>query len=224
MIGAALIAGGESGLLSRTTIYRTFNQTSPGEYVSGSFLNTTSEVAVTSPPASGGLIPAGDLSSVDSSNISSYALQYKSGPGGTIASDSIHGDYYYVVYSQSVPSTRVAASVLSSSTTVYGLLALAGFVCVIAGIALAVVGALRKGNAKKTESILRTSTMRNGRRASLDDALVEQPPLCQNPLPRDGPSFCSPLEQLTHLLREHRGVRRDVHSGARNSFLRSRPL
>ena len=157
VIGVALIAGGESGLLSRTTVFRTFTQTSAGEYVSGEIvLNATSVVAVTSPPASGGLIPASDLASVNSSDISSYALQYKSGPGGTIAYDSIQGDYYFVVFSQAAPSTRVAASLLSSSTTVYGLLALAGVVCVIAGIALAVVGVLRKGNANKTQSMSET--------------------------------------------------------------------
>jgi len=68
VLGVALVAAGESGLLARTTVYKGYSQPGTGEFVSGEIvLNTTSVVDVRSPAANGGLIPANDLGVVNSS-------------------------------------------------------------------------------------------------------------------------------------------------------------
>jgi hypothetical protein len=149
VVGVALIAGAASGLLARTTIFRTFSQPSTGEFVSREIvLNTTSLVEVRSPAANGALIPSNDLGAVDMSNIGTYAIPYNTTVAGTNTYKALEGSYYYIAFSQTAPSTILVAVASSSGTTRYGLVALAGFVLVIAGIALAIVGAIKKGNKK----------------------------------------------------------------------------
>jgi len=149
VVGIALIAGAAAGLLARTTIFRSFSQPSTGEFVSGEIvLNTTSVVEVRSPASNGALIPASDLGEVDASNIGSYAIHYNTTVVGTDTYAALEGSYYYVAFSSTTPGTIVVAVGSASGAARYGLLALAGFVFLIAGVVLAVVGAIKKGSGK----------------------------------------------------------------------------
>ena len=149
VVGIALIAGAASGLLARTTIFKTFSEPGNGEFVSGEIvLNATTLVEVRSPDANGGLIPANDLGDVDSSNIASYAIHYNTTAAGTDTYTALEGSYYYVAFSSTTPSTIVIAVARSSGTARLGLVALAGLVCLIAGVVLAIIGAIKKADKK----------------------------------------------------------------------------
>lgn len=149
VVGVALVGGGEAGLLTSTSVYRTFNQLGTGEFVSAEIvLNGTSLVDVRSPASDGGLIPATELAAVTPSNIASYAVPANSSVAGTDVYSSLRGGYFYVDFSRTSPSTSVVVALRSAATTGYGLLVLAGFVCAIVGIVLAVLGAIRKGSKK----------------------------------------------------------------------------
>lgn len=149
VVGIALIAVGASSLLANATTFKTFSQPSAGEFVSGEIvLNTTSLVEVRSPATTGGLIPASDLTKVSESNITTYAIPYNSTVAGTDVYRSLHGSYYYVAFSSTAPSSSVVAAGTGSRLARYGLLAVIGFVCLIAGIVIAIVGAVKKGNKK----------------------------------------------------------------------------
>lgn len=147
VIGIALVGAAESGLRARTTSFTTFSQPRAGEYVSAEMvLNVTSLVEVRSPPAVGGLLTASNLDAADSSNIGVLAIPYNSSTVGTDSYTSLKGDYYYVVFSSAQPSTKIVAAVRSSAIVEYALLALAGLALLVAGIVVAVVGAVRKGS------------------------------------------------------------------------------
>lgn len=149
LVGIALIAGGASAILSRTTIFKTFSQPTSGEFLSGEIvLNSTSVVEVRSPAGMGGLIPASDLGSVSSVNIGSYAIQYNSSVAGTETYRALEGSYYYVAFGSAPPSTTVLAVARPGGLARDGLIALVGFVCLIAGVVIAVVGAVKKGSRK----------------------------------------------------------------------------
>lgn len=145
-VGVALFVGGALGALGSITINTTFTQPHPGEYVSAEImLNGTSELAVSSPASAGGVIHAQDLGFVNSTNIGSYAISYNSTAAGTDIYRSLTGNFYYVAFSSSQPSTTIVATPLKSSVVGYGLIVLIGIVCGIAGIIVAVVGVFQKG-------------------------------------------------------------------------------
>jgi hypothetical protein len=145
-LGIALFIAGTFTALGSTTIISTFNQSQTGEYVSTELVvNSTSTVVITSPASNGGLIPAQDLASVNSSNLGSYAVAPKSTAGGTEAYTNIGGNYYYVVFSSTQPSSRIAISGGRLSSTIgAGLLVLGGIVLFIAGIIVAILGVVLK--------------------------------------------------------------------------------
>jgi sorbitol-specific phosphotransferase system component IIC len=141
VLGLVMIGAGVSGLRGTTSTINTFSQQHPGEYVSSEIiLNSSSAVVVRSPASVGGLIPAGNLSSVNSANIASYALSTKSTGGGSATYTSLTGDYYYVVFSSSPPSSSIIIAGNLRQTIVSGVLALLGFLFVIVGIILSLVG------------------------------------------------------------------------------------
>jgi hypothetical protein len=145
VIGIAFVIGGGLGALGSISINRTFTQPQPGEYVSAEIvLNTTSDLAVSSPAAVGGIIHAKDLSQVNSANINSYAIPYNSTGAGSDIYKSLGGGFYYVAFSSTQPSTTIVATPLRSSVVGYGVLVLLGIVCIIAGIVIAAVGAIQK--------------------------------------------------------------------------------
>ena len=109
IIGIALFASGVIGLRGSTSTIKVFNQSNPGEYVSSEILlNSSSSIIVRSPPSVGGLVPAQDITLVNSNNISSYALSSTTSVAGTEAYTSITGNYYYVIFSSTQPNTRLA--------------------------------------------------------------------------------------------------------------------
>jgi hypothetical protein len=144
-LGIALFVGGVIGALGSLTIQTNFTQPHPGEYVSSEILlNTTSDLVVSSPATPGGVIPALDLSRVNSTNLSSYVIHYNSTGAGSDIYSSIVGDYYYVAFSSAQPSTTIVVTSLRGSVIGYGSLVLIGIVCGIAGIIIAIIGAFQK--------------------------------------------------------------------------------
>ena len=145
IIGIALLAVGALGALNTLTISTNFTQPHPGEYVSAEIvLNSSSGVAVSSPAAVGGIIPAQDLSLVNSSNIDTYAVPISASGAGSDTYKGLVGDYYYVAFASTQPGTTIVATPLSSGAIGFGLLVLLGLVCIVAGIVVAIVGVLQK--------------------------------------------------------------------------------
>jgi hypothetical protein len=145
VIGVVLLAVGALGVLSNVTISRNFTQPHPGEYVSAEImLNTTSGVAVSSPAAVGGLIPAQDLNLVNSGNIGTYAVPINATSLGTDTYRELVGDYYYVAFASTQPSTTIVATPRGSALVGFGALVLVGLACTVAGIIVAIVGAIQK--------------------------------------------------------------------------------
>ena len=145
VIGVALFIGGAVGALGSITINRTFTQPTSGEYVSAEVvLNASSGLAITSPAAVGGLIHAQDLSLVTSSNIGTYAVPYNSTAAGSEVYSSLVGDYYYVAFSSTQPSTTSVAPPQMGAVRGVGSLVLLGIVLVIAGIVVAIIGVFQK--------------------------------------------------------------------------------
>jgi hypothetical protein len=144
--GVVLLAIGAAGILGSIKLITTFNEPHTGEYVSAEILlNSTSGVAVQSPAAVGGIIPAEDLNSVNSNNVGSYAVPHNSTAAGTQVYRSLTGDYYYVAFSSAAPATHIVVTPLRSSTLGYGLLVIVSFVCIVAGVILVIMG-VRKTN------------------------------------------------------------------------------
>jgi hypothetical protein len=145
IIGVVLVAVGAVGVLRGLTVITTFSETQSGEYVSTELvLNATSGVAVTSAAANGGLVPAQDLSLVDSTNIGQYALTPHSTVGGTATYTNLTGNYYYIAFASSQPSSKVVATPLHGGTLGSNPLVLGGFVFFIIGIVVIVLGVRRK--------------------------------------------------------------------------------
>ena len=150
ILGVVLIAVGAVGVLRGLTVITTFNQPQSGEYVSTELmLNTTSGIAVTSAAANGGLILAQYLSLVNSTNIKQYALTPHSNVAGTVTYTDITGNYYYVAFVSSQPSSKIVATPLRGGTVASSPLVLGGFVAFIVGIVIAVVGWRMKRGPKR---------------------------------------------------------------------------
>jgi hypothetical protein len=150
IVGLALLAGGAYGLSKISKSGTTFTQPQSGEYVSSEIALTASSVVVVKPPAStGGMVPAQDLALVNSSNVGSYAVSQNSTAGGSDTYVGLHGDYYYIVFASSQPSTNVVVVNSLARTALSGLVVLIGFVCVIAGIVVGIVGARKRGPSSK---------------------------------------------------------------------------
>jgi hypothetical protein len=146
VVGIVMLVGGAIGALGSITINTTFTQPHPGEYVSSEImLNTTSSLVVSSPAASGGIVQAQDLNSVNATNVNAYAVPYNASGAGSDVYRSLSGDYYYVAFAPAQPDTRIVATPQGSLVLAFGALALLGIVLAIVGIVIAVVGVLRKG-------------------------------------------------------------------------------
>lgn len=152
ILGVVIFAVGAVGVLRGLTVVTAFSQPQSGEYVSTELmLNVTSDAAVTSAAATGGLIPAQDLSLVSSTNIGQYALAPHSNVGGTVTYTNLMGDYYYVAFASSQPSSKIVATPAQGGTLGSSPLVLAGLVAVIAGIIVAVVGVRKKSGPRKEQ-------------------------------------------------------------------------
>ena len=145
IIGIALIAVGALGALRGLVIVNTFSEAHSGEYVSNEvLLNTSSIVAITSPSSTGGLIRASDLSLVNSSNLSSFAIQPNTTSSSTNTYIHLIGDYYYVSFTSTRPSTQIIITNSSRGVIDYGILTIIGISALVAGIIVAIVGIFLK--------------------------------------------------------------------------------
>lgn len=150
IIGVVLIAVGAVGVLRGLTVITTFSEPQSGEYVSTELmLNATSGAAVTSAAASGGLIPAQDLNLVNSTDIGQYSVAPHSSGAGTLTYTNLTGDYYYVAFASSQPSSKVVATPLHGGTIASNPLILGGFLAVIIGIVIIVLGARKKSRRQR---------------------------------------------------------------------------
>jgi multisubunit Na+/H+ antiporter MnhG subunit len=141
IVGVVIVAVGVVGVLRGLTVVNTFTQPQSGEYVSTELrLNATSDIAVTSAAANGGLIPAQDLSLVSSTNIGQYAIATHSSGAGTVTYTNLMGDYYYVAFATSQPSSKIVATPTNGGTVGSNPLVLGGFVVIIAGVVIMVLG------------------------------------------------------------------------------------
>ena len=149
VVGIALAAVGVYSLRNATTSITSFTQPAAGEYVSAELVLNNSVVVVRSPAAVGGMVPSQDVSAVNSTNIGSYAVPYNSSAASSETYLGLRGDFNYVVFSSVQPTTKIEVTGTLSETITRGLLVLGGIVCVIAGIIVAIVGAVRKNPAKE---------------------------------------------------------------------------
>lgn len=166
IIGVVLIAVGAVGVIRGLTIITTFSEPQSGEYVSTELmLNSTSGAAITSAASNGGLITAQDLNLVNSTNIGQYALTPKSNVAGTQTYTNLTGDYYYVAFASSQPSSKIVATPLHGGTVGSSPLVLGGFVVVIIGVVVVVLGVRKKSSrsekTRREEEERRNSNMQN---------------------------------------------------------------
>jgi hypothetical protein len=144
-----LAAVGGYSLKSKTKSITSFAQPAAGEYVSAELVLNNNVVVVRYPATVGGMVPSQDISAVNSTNIGSYAVAYNSTAASSETYLGLRGDFNYVVFSSVQPTAKIEVTGTLSETVTFGLLVLGGIVCVIAGIVLAIVGAVRKNPAKK---------------------------------------------------------------------------
>ncbi len=145
IIGVAVLAVGVVGVLRGLTVVTTFSEPHTGEYVSAELmLNSTSGIAVTSAAANGGLIAAQDLDLVNSTNVGQYAVTPHSSAAGTLTYTDLMGDYYYVAFASSQPSSKIVATPLNGGTLASNPLVLGGLALFVVGIIVVVVGVRRK--------------------------------------------------------------------------------
>ena len=150
IVGIALAALGGYSLKSKTTSITSFTQPAAGEYVSAELVLNNNVVIVRSPATVGGIIPSQDVSAVTSTNVGSYAVGYNTTAASAETYLGLRGDFNYVVFSSVRPTARIEVTGTLLETATFGLLVLGGIVLVIAGIIVAVVGAVQKNPAKKS--------------------------------------------------------------------------
>ena len=148
--GIALAVVGVYSLKNATKSITSFTQPVAGEYVSAELILNNSVVVVRSPATVGGMVPSQDISAVNSTNIGSYAVAYNSTAASSETYIGLRGDFNYIVFSSVQPTTKIVVTGTLLETVTLGLLVLVGIACVIAGIVVAVVGAVRKNPGEKT--------------------------------------------------------------------------
>ena len=149
VVGIVLAAVGGYSLKNMTTSITSFTQPSAGKYVSAELVLNNSVVVVRGPATVGGMVPSQDVRAVNSTNIGLYAVPYNSTVASSETYIGLRGDFNYVVFSSAQPTTKIEITGTLSETITSGLMVLGGIVCVIAGIIVAIVGAVRKNPAEK---------------------------------------------------------------------------
>ena len=148
-VGVALAVVGGYSLRNATTSVTTFTQPSAGEYVSAKLVLNDSVVVVRPPASVGGMVPTQDVSAVNATDVSSYAVPYNSTAASSETYIGLRGDFNYVVFSSVEPTTKIEVTGTLTETVAFGLMVVAGIVCAIAGIIVAIVGAVRKNPTQK---------------------------------------------------------------------------
>ena len=152
VVGIACVAGGIAGVRGTTRTISTFFQHPTGEYVSSEVvLNSTAVVVVRPTSSTGGLVPAEQLSAVNSTNLATYALPVSSTAAGSATYVGVKGDYYYVIFTSSQPSTRIVVTGNAARTAVSGILVLLGGVLFLVGLIVMIIGVVRKSDKPKQQ-------------------------------------------------------------------------
>lgn len=153
VIGIALVGGGIVGVRGTTNTISTFFQHPTGEYVSSEVvLNSTAVVVVRPSSSTGGLVPAEQLSAVNSTNLATYAHPVSSTAAGSATYVGVKGDYYYVIFTSSQPATKIVITGDVARTAVSGILVLLGGILFLIGLIVTIIGAIRKGDEAKQPS------------------------------------------------------------------------
>jgi hypothetical protein len=144
------VAGGVVGLKGTTSTISVFTQPQTGEYVSSEVvLNSTAVVVVRPSSSTGGLVPAQAMSDVNSESLATYALPASSSAGGSATYLGVQGDYYYVIFTSSQPTTKIVIAGDVAKTAESGILVLLGGILFLAGMIVTIIGAFRKSNKAK---------------------------------------------------------------------------
>jgi hypothetical protein len=157
LIGISLIVIVRLGPISQINKIETLNQQRAGEYVSSELvLSSPSVVVIRSPASDGGLVPSQDLNAIDSVNVGTYAIPYSNAISNVETYNEITGDYYYVGFSSSAPSTQIVVTNLSSTGGLIeiGIIALSGLGLIIAGIVVVIVGLVSKNPRKDPRAVI----------------------------------------------------------------------
>lgn len=147
VVGVGIFFGAVYAATSLTHVSTTLKESSSGEWISGQ-LNTTgtSSIVVVTSTGNFGVVPAGDISSVNASNIGHYAIS----PNETIGSlhtavySDYSGQYVLVAFGASQPTVEYSVIANFADELELGLLFLIAVSMAIAGFVIAIIGALMK--------------------------------------------------------------------------------
>ena len=149
IVGIALATVGGYSLRSTTKTITSFTEPSAGEYVSAKLVLNDSIVVVRPPAKVGGMVPAQDVSKLNSTDVGTYTVPYNSSAASSETYIGLQGNFNYIIFSSAQPTTKIVVTGTFLETITLGLLVLAGIVCAIVGIIITVIGALRGNPTKK---------------------------------------------------------------------------
>lgn len=128
----------------RIHVYTVSSLYKPGEYISLPIvLNSTALLTVQNGGSDWGVIDASELGAVNSSNLSAYSLRYEVMTAQTAIYNLTAGSYYVVDFSQTAPHTHYSYFSEGSILTT-ALLSGMGFILLIVGVIIAVLGTVLK--------------------------------------------------------------------------------
>lgn len=145
IVGVALVSVSRVEIPSQVNMETSMTLDGTGMWVSHE-LNATpsSSITVNAKSADFGLIKASSLSAVNSSNLGNYRLSPNTASNGVDIYLHLSGSYYVVVFSSSQPAPSYSLIKNVGMVAIYGLLFLVGLVLAIAGVIVAIIGAVRK--------------------------------------------------------------------------------
>lgn len=149
VVGIAMFAISTFGVLHSTTVGTAMTQQSSGIWAS-SEINISSgyQLTLITHTSSFGVVPASDLSSVTSSNLTSLSISWTAQTNtsvGTVTTYSpASGSYYLVVLSSSMPSATYSTATSLTAIAVYGILDVVGIIVGIIGFIVLIVGLILK--------------------------------------------------------------------------------
>ncbi len=145
VVGIVMLSVGLYGTLHGLHTVGPFTQRSAGEFVSPE-LNFTSQATVTilHPPSGMGLVAAANLSEVNASTFSTYAIPPTTASGGTYGYLLNAGSYYVVYFGSTSPSGASVDYLYLSEVTGYGALTIVGLGLAVGGGIFGLIGVFKK--------------------------------------------------------------------------------
>ncbi|MGC8496716.1 MAG: hypothetical protein ACP5NL_01765 [Thermoplasmata archaeon] len=144
IVGIVIYGASAMATANETTNSHVWVAYNNGEYISKP-LNFTGQNVLTYfySASESGVIPASDLSTVNSNNLGSLAIS----PNSTVSSEKVYdlssGTYYIVIFSNHPPSANYIYLKISN-ILLTAILTLVGVIVFIAGIIIAIIGAVLK--------------------------------------------------------------------------------